>query len=74
MGHLKKMILIDIYKYTDFSDLRTNRIPDFYKPKTLFRPIGSLPQNFSLIGYAVFDLLRNKQTDRHTNKDTITLE
>ena len=47
--------------------------PDVFQPKTFSIPRGIIPQNFSLLGFAVLEELGNKQTNNQTNKQTDSL-
>ena len=50
----------------------TNR--NVFKPKTFPIPSGIIPQNFSLLGFAVSEELGNKQTNTQTYLHPIALE
>ena len=41
---------------------------DVFQPKTFCIPRGILPQNLSLLGFAVLEELGNKQTNRLTDR------
>ena len=47
--------------------------PDVFQPKTIFTPIGIIPQNFSSLGFAVSEKLTDKQTNIQTHWHPIAL-
>ena len=48
--------------------------PEFVKPKSICTPWGILPEHFNLIGLAIWEASRNKQTNRLTVGHPIDLK
>ena len=57
-------------QYTCYFPANGSTNPDVFYPKTFPIPRGIIPQNFSLLGFAVLEELGNKQTNKHTNSLT----
>ena len=57
-------------QYTCYIPANGSTNPDVFQPKTFSIPRGIIPQNFSSLGFAVLEELRNIQTHRQTHSLT----
>ena len=68
---MSKSSTAKVHHYTRYFPANGLTNPDVFKSKTFSIPRGIIPQNFSLLGFAVSEELGNKRTDRQTHSLTL---
>ena len=57
-------------QYACYFPANGSTYPDVFQPKTFLIPRGIIPQNYSLLGFAILEKLGKKQIDRQTESLT----